>query len=257
MNTAILLILLQQFVAGLIDSLTLKYSIFVTWKSERMRKVLSHIMVPNIICMTVYLIISRYWILNMILYVPLVTIQILVNYYMLIKANSVVAKLFDESHRKEIDLIEKISDTISDLLFCNITLVSSTILYYIFRNIGIFKLICEILYGIIYSLIIGYTSSLNLLVESGLPFEQRLYFAENNLIYLIGYGMPLTVGYYTLPLIIYFAIQSLLVPLMIINSKKHFKPMGMPLSLPIISLLNKFNHWLFTGGIFLVKKLKK
>ena len=223
-----------------------------------MRKVLSHTMVPNIVCVIVYLIISQYWILNMIFYVPLVIAQVLINYYMLIKSNSAVAKLFDENqNRKEIDLIEKISDTVSDSLFCNITLVSSTILYYLFRKIGVFKLICEILYGIIYSLIVGYTISLNLLIESGLTFEKRLYFAENNLIYLIGYGMPLTVGYYTLPLIIYFAIQSLLVPLMIINSKKHFKPVGMPLLLPIISLLNKFNNWLFTEGIVLFKKLKK
>lgn len=242
-----------QFMAGVFDALYLKYSIVIMFNSERMRKIIGRTIIPNLVFTSVYFIISRFWILNVLLYLPLVLIQFLVNYYMLLKANSALGKLFNTNNNEKFDLVEKIVDTVSDSLFCNITLVTSTILYHIFRNIGVFNLICEIVYALVYSMIMGYTISLNALIEAGLKLNDRLFFIENHLVYLIGYGAPMTLGYYTLPLVVYFAIQAVLIPLMIVNSKEHFKPQAMLHTIPIVTFLNKLNHLIFETMLNVLK----
>jgi hypothetical protein len=158
--------------------------------------------------------------------------------------------------RKKIDVVDKITDIVTDSIFCNITLVTSTILYVIFRSIGVLVPVCQTMYALIYSIIIGYTMCLNLLIEQGLTFEQRLYFAERHLVYLIGYGLPLTIGYNTLPLVVYFAIQSVLTPLMIINSKQHFRPLPIPGGpIKLITFLNQINKKIFFEILILIRKI--
>ena len=242
-----------HFLTGILDSIYLKYSIVIMFNSERVRKIIGRTMIPNIGFILTYFVLNKIPVIATILYIPLVITQFIVNYYMLLKANSALGKLFVN---EKISIIDRIIDTVSDSLFCNITLITSTLLYYIFRNIGVFTLICEIIYAIVYSMIIGYTISLNVLIEAGLKFDARLFFIENHLVYIIGYGAPMTLGYYTLPLIVYFAIQSILIPLMIVNSKEHFKPRAMPSSLPILQFLNKFNQTIFEILINTVKIIR-
>ena len=212
-------------------------------------------MIPNLLFLLIYTLLQTSWILSTIFYVPFVMIQFLVNYYILLKSRHSLKDLFEDG-RKKIDLVERISDVVTDSIFCNITLITSTILYIIFRSVGVLVPVCQVLYGIIYSTIIGYTISLNLLIEQGLIFEQRLYFAERHLIYLIGYGLPLTIGYNTLPLMVYFAIQSVIIPLMIVNSRQHFKPIPIPGGpIKLISTLNQINRKIFYELLIIIRKI--
>lgn len=245
----------QQFAAGVLDAVWMKYSIITMIHSERVRRIIGRTLVPNIIFIIIYLLIGLWWFTTMLLYVPLVIIQFLVNYYMLLKANSALGKLF-RGEPKKFDLVEKITDTLSDSVFCNITLVTSTILYHIFRNIGVFKPICEIVYAVVFSMIMGYTISINFLLEAGLDVNSRMLFIESHLLYLIGYGAPLTVGFYTLPLVVYLALQAILVPLMIVNTREYFIPRMMPHSLPVVTWLNQFNGIIFRYTISVVQKVR-
>ena len=103
-------------------------------------------------------------------------------------------------------------------------------------------------------MIMGYTIGLNVIIESGHNFESRLFFIENHLVYLIGYGAPITLAYYTLPLVLYFATQSILVPLMIVNSREYFRPKIMPHTFPIITFLNKLNVIIFENAVTIIKQ---
>lgn len=241
--------------AGARDALRLNYAILMSWRSKKIKKVIRLTLIPNLIFLLIYTILQLSWILSSLLYVPFVMIQFLVNYYILLKSRHSLKDLFDDG-RKKIDLVERISDVVTDSIFCNITLISSTLLYIIFRTTGVFPIVCQVLYGIIYSTIIGYTISLNLLIEQGLVFEQRLYFAERHLIYLIGYGLPLTIGYNTLPLMVYFAVQSVLIPLMIVNSRKYFQPLAIPGGpIKLITTLNQINRKIFYELLIIVRKI--
>lgn len=247
--------LLTHLLIGAKDSMYLNYAIIMSWQSKKVQKVLRLTMIPNLIFLVIYLIMQFSWILSTLLYVPLVMVQFLVNYYVLLKSRDSLKNLFDDG-RKNINIIEKITDIVTDSIFCNITLVTSTLLYVIFRSIGVLVPVCQIMYALIYSIIIGYTMCLNLLIEQGLTFEQRLSFTEHHLVYLIGYGLPLTIGYNTLPLVVYFAIQSVLTPLMIINSKQHFNPIPIPGGpIKLITVLNQINKKIFFEVLILIRKI--
>jgi hypothetical protein len=244
-----------HLLTGAKDSMYLNYAIIMSWRSKKIQKVLRLTMIPNLAFLVLYLILQFSWVLSTLLYVPLVMIQFLINYYVLLKSRDSLKNLFDDG-RKKIDLVEKITDIVTDSIFCNITLVTSTLLYVIFRSIGVLVPVCQILYALIYSIIIGYTMCLNLLIEQGLTFEQRLDFAERHLVYLIGYGLPLTIGYNTLPLMVYFAIQSVLTPLMIINSKQHFKPIPIPGGpIKLITFLNQINKKIFFELLIMIRRI--
>lgn len=241
--------------AGVKDSIYLNYAIVMSWKSKKIQKVLKMTIIPNLIFLLIYLILQFSWVLTLIFYVPLVITQFLVNSYVLLKSRDSLKNLFDDS-RKNIHIMDTMTDIITDSVFCNITLITSTLLYLIFRTIGVLVPVCQVLYALVYSVIIGYTICLNLLIEKGLTFEQRLHFIEEHLVYLIGYGLPLTIGYNTLPLIVYFSIQSILTPLMIINTKQHFQPLKIPGGpIKLITIINQINQKIFQEILILIKKI--
>lgn len=206
---------------GARDSINLSYAASLLWQSKKIRKVTKLTMIPNLAFLVIYMLL-QFW---TIVYIPLITIQFLVNYFVLLKSRDSLKGLFGGP---QVDIVDYIADIITDSIFCNITLISSTLLYVIFRSIGVLVPVCQVLYALVYSIIIGYTICTPMLVERGLTFEQRLSFVEQHLVYIVGYGLPLTIGYNILPLVVYFALQSVLMPLMIINSRQHFNPLPIP-----------------------------
>lgn len=241
---------ITHLLMGAIDSINLGGAIMLAIRSVKIRKVLKRTLIPNIIFLVIYVLLQYNWYLITIFYTPLIAVQFIINYYILLKSRDTFKELFTFNQIIDVTFI---ADIVTDIVFCNITLITSTILYVIFRSIGVLVPVCQLLYTIVYSTVVGYTLCSNLLIEQKLTFDQRLDFIERHLVYIVGYGLPLTIGYNTLSLIVYFAIQSIVMPLMIINSKLHFNPQEVPGGpLKLITFLNNINTKIFFGILFVV-----
>jgi len=234
----------SQFYQGVHDSLNLIYAFKMLFESQKLKNIIKGTALPNLIFVLIYLFLGIHWLFETLLYVPLVMIQFMTNYYLLLKMHLALGNLFTDN-RKEIDLVEKITELVSDAIFCNITIILGQIVALVLHSIGVIDILSYSIPFLVYSTIIGYNTCINILIEQGYVYDNRINFIESHLVYLIGYGLPLTIGYYTLPLVIYFALQSIMIPLMIVNTRQNFHPQ--PLvggALPIIHSINYFNKYL-------------